>query len=156
MARRTRKYDSKDVQVRRRTSVPRLLYDCSNICKDLVLKRLAQRGHHQVRLSHNVVLRHMDFDGTAQSSIAQRAGVSRQAVAKVVGQLCGLGYIRTIRDPQDRRAKILKLTAKGVRLFEDSIEIYDEIERTLLVKIGRQRLVALRSTLQAIIGGQIL
>ena len=156
MAHRSRKYDSKDIQVRRRTSVPRLLGDCTNLCKDLLLEKLANRGHHQVGLSHSVVLRHMDFEGTAQSLIARRAGVSRQAIAKVVGQLARLGYIRTVRDPHDRRAKILELTANGVRLFEDSIEIYDEIERTLSKKIGRQRLVALRSTLQAIIDGQVL
>lgn len=101
-------------------------------------------------MSHSVVLRNMDIEGTPLSVITKRAGVSRQAVAKVASQLVVMGYVKTAPDPGDRRAKMLKLTPKGLTLFTDSMEIYDEVERELVERIGRRRLEEFRSTLKEI------
>ena len=150
MGRRTKQINVDDFQARRFGSVARLLQDCYSTWRDRVLVKLVKRGHDRVGMSHSVVLRNMDIDGTPLSVITKRAGVSRQAVAKVASQLVVMGYVKTAPDPGDRRAKMLKLTPKGLTLFTDSMEIYDEVERGLVERIGRRRLEEFRSTLKEI------
>lgn len=150
MANRAGKIDLDALTVRRFASVARLLHDAFNVCRDLVLDKLTSHGHPFINMSHGVVLRNMDVKGTPLSIVTKRAGLSRQAVAKVAGQLEELGYLTASRDPTDRRAKILKLSSKGMRLFTDSIEAYGEFEEELARKIGRRRLEQFRKTLQMI------
>ncbi len=133
-----------------RTSVARLLHEAFGVCRDRVLDKLTSHGHPSINMSHGVVLRNMDVEGTPLSIVTKRAGLSRQAVAKVAGQLEALGYLTASRDPTDRRAKILKLSSKGMGLFADSIEAYGEFEDELARNIGRRRLEQFRTTLQMI------
>ncbi len=150
MANRAKKIDLDAFNVRRFTSVARLLHEAFNVCRDRVLDKLTSHGHPSINMSHGVVLRNMDLEGTPLSVVTKRAGLSRQAVAKVAGQLEALGYLTASRDPTDRRAKILKLSSKGVALFADSIEAYGAFEDELAQRIGRRRLEQFRTTLQMI------
>ncbi len=150
MANRANKTEFDALMVRRFTSVARLLHEAFSVCRDRVLDKLTSHGHPSINMSHGVVLRNMDLEGTSLSVVTKRAGLSRQAVAKVAGQLEALGYVTASRDPTDRRAKILKLSPKGMQLFADSIEAYGEFENELAQRIGRRRLEQFRTTLQMI------
>jgi len=94
LARNKKKIDLDALTAKRFSSVARLLHDSFNVCRGRVLEELASRGHPQINLSHSVVLRHIDVDGTPLSVVTKRAGVSRQAVAKVARQLEALGYLQ--------------------------------------------------------------
>ena len=148
MARDKKEIDLNALTAKRMNSVARLLHDSFNVCRGRVLEKLASRGHPEINLSHSVVLRHIDVDGTPLSVVTKRAGVSRQAVAKVARQLEALGYLATLPDPTDRRAKVLKLTPSGMRLFAACIEAYEAFEGELAQSIGRRRLEQFRNTLQ--------
>ena len=150
MANRAQKIDLDALTAQRFTSVARLLHEAFGVCRDRVLDKLTSHGHPSINMSHGVVLRNMDVEGTPLSIVTKRAGLSRQAVAKVAGQLEALGYVTASRDPTDRRAKILKLSSKGMRLFAHSIEAYGAFEDELAQRIGRRRLEQFRTTLQMI------
>lgn len=150
MPSRTPPVDFETLEARRVVSVPRLVHDVFDVCRDRVLAQLRSAGHTRVGMSHSVVLRHLDFAGTPLSVITRRAGVSRQAIAKVAAQLQDLGYARTVSDARDRRIRVLKLTRKGMRLVTDALDAYDSVEREFAERIGRRRLEDLRSTLQQI------
>lgn len=145
--------DADALTSKRFSSVARLLHDSFTICRGRVLEKLTSRGHPYINLSHSVVLRHIDVEGTPLSVVTRRAGVSRQAVAKVARQLEVVGYLATLPDPTDRRAKVLKLTPRGMLLFAACIEAYEAFEEELAQRIGRRRLEQFRITLQMISHG---
>jgi len=56
------------------------------------------------------------------SDISQRYEVTNAAASQMADKLVQLGYVARIEDPNDRRAKLLSLSAKGNKLIEQSIE----------------------------------
>src|SRR3989442_15028947 len=53
--------------------------------------------------------------GTRLSELATRADITKQAMMQVVDDLESRGDVRRTADPNDARAKGVKLTAKGLR-----------------------------------------
>ena len=136
-----------DLETRRAQSIPRMMYAVNELVMESVFEGLKQRGHARAAIAHGVVLRNMDFEGSPLSVIARRAGVTRQAVAKVTAELVELGYVRTVTSPDDGRVKIAKLTARGRALARDGLELYEEVEAAFRAVIGPARLEILRKTM---------
>ena len=80
---------------------------------DLVVIRLAERGHGGVRPSHGAVFQYLDDTGTTVSVLAERAQMTKQAMAELVGHLETHGYVVRVPDPSDRRAKLVQPTERG-------------------------------------------
>ena len=51
---------------------------------DLVLARLADRGHTAIRPAHSTVFQYLDDTGTTVSLLAERAQMTKQAMAELV------------------------------------------------------------------------
>ena len=56
------------------------------------------------------------------SAISERFDVSAAAASQLVDKLVQAGYIERTEDPSDRRAKLLKLSANGVKLVDEGIQ----------------------------------
>ena len=80
---------------------------------DLVIDRLAERGHADVRPAHGAVFQYLDDTGTTVSVLAERAQMTKQAMAELVRHLETHGYVERIPDPDDRRAKLVLPTEQG-------------------------------------------
>ena len=74
---------------------------------DVVLARLAQQGHQAVRPAHAAVFQYLDDTGTTVSLLAERARMTKQAMAELVRHLETHGYVRRVPDPTDRRPMIV-------------------------------------------------
>ena len=61
---------------------------------DLVVVRLAERGHSGVRPSHGAVFQYLDDTGTTVSVLAERAQMTKQAMAELVQHLETRGLCR--------------------------------------------------------------
>ena len=61
---------------------------------DLVLVRLAEQGHGAVRPAHAAVFQYLDDTGTTVSLLAERARMTKQAMAELVRHLETHGYVR--------------------------------------------------------------
>ncbi len=83
--------------------------------------------------------------------MAARAGVTKQATGEVVRELEARGYVRRVWDPEDGRAKLIKLTAKGRNLIAAAYEVIGEIESTLVSELGEGNLRKGREALAALI-----
>ena len=57
------------------------------------------------------------------SDVGELLGVTNAAASQMIDRLVLKGYIERTEDPVDRRAKRLRLTAKGHSLVSESIEI---------------------------------
>ena len=70
----------------------------------------------------NVLMRLFHEGNSGVSEIGEQLGVSNAAASQTVDRLVQLGMIRRTEDPDDRRAKRLKLTSKGRALIENGVE----------------------------------
>src|SRR5512132_2209960 len=80
-----------------------------------LFQRLEQEGFEHVREGHGCVFGFIDIQhGSRLTELAERAGLTKQAVGEAATELERLGYVERVPDPSDRRAKIIKLTPSGV------------------------------------------
>ena len=127
-----------------------LLRDAFTVINAVVPGRLAARGHEAIREAHGVVFQFLDRDGTTVSVLAERAGMTKQAMAELVAHLEQHGYVRRTPDPGDGRAKLVLLTAKGREIIAIAEGLVPEMESRLIGALGRSRWQQLRDDLQTI------
>jgi DNA-binding MarR family transcriptional regulator len=72
----------------------------------------------------------------------------------VVSDLERLGYVDRVPDPEDRRAKIVRLTDRGRDSTEAAGRIFADIERRWSERLGEERIAALREVLEDIAAGE--
>ena len=115
-----------------------------------VVPRLVEQGFPDVRPAHNAVFQYLDATGTTVSTLAERAEMTKQAMAELVAHLEERGYVHRAPDPADRRAKLVRPTAKGRRVYAVVREMVPEMEQRLVEVIGASRMRQLRRDLQTI------
>lgn len=107
---------------------------------------LRRRGH-QLTPSLIALLPHLDERGTTVTVAARHAGISKQAVGKLVTELERLGYVERRVHPDDMRATLVVFTERGRRLLRDIVMTIDGIEASYAEAIGTRRFDELRSLL---------
>ena len=88
----------------------------------LGLSNLAERG--QVGAAHVHITRHLAQEGSRLTDLAQRAGMSKQAMGTLVNQCEAWGMVQRTDDPGDARAKRVQFTAIGLAwlaAYEDAV-----------------------------------
>jgi DNA-binding MarR family transcriptional regulator len=110
--------------------------------------RLRERGYPDVRLAHSALFAHIDSEGTRSSELAGRAGMTKQGMGQLVGDLEKKGYVERVKDPADRRAKLVRLTKKGRHHVRNAREIISEMEEAYARRLGDGRFETLRTILK--------
>jgi DNA-binding MarR family transcriptional regulator len=113
----------------------------------LALSNLAARQ--QVNAAHLHVTRHLRLQGDRLTDLAERAGMSKQAMGDLVDQCAAWGLVRREPDPQDRRARRIVFTATGLdwlSAFQKAIEAAEAEART---ELGEDVLTVVRLGLEA-------
>jgi DNA-binding MarR family transcriptional regulator len=128
--------------------LPPLLEDAKAAGFEQLHRRLAERGYADIRHAHGCVFRYVDWEGVRLTDLAELAGHSKQAVGEFVADLEAMGYVERVPDPADRRAKIIRLTPRGMEAKEAALEIFAAIEREWAERIGEKRVEALRDALE--------
>lgn len=78
----------------------------------LALSNLAARG--QLTAAHVQITRHLPEQGARLTELAVRAGITKQAMGKLVDQCEAWGLVRRSNDPLDARARTVQFTASGL------------------------------------------
>jgi DNA-binding MarR family transcriptional regulator len=117
---------------------------------DIVVARLAERGHDVVRPAHGAVFQYLDDTGTTVSVLAERAHMTKQAMAELVQHLESHGYLTRVPDPEDRRAKLVLPTERGHELIAIAQGLVPELEGQVTKLLGVDRTRALRQDLETI------
>jgi DNA-binding MarR family transcriptional regulator len=128
--------------------LPPLLEDAKSAGFDELHRRLAEHGYGDIRQGHGCVFRYVEREGVRLTDLAELAGHSKQAVGEFVGDLEAMGYVERVPDPADRRAKIIRLTPRGIEAKGTAMGIFAEIEREWAEQIGEERVAALRDALE--------
>jgi DNA-binding MarR family transcriptional regulator len=126
----------------------RLLRDAFAAFERELLHGLHAADADALRATHQAVLRFLDVEtGTRASTLAERAGLTRQALTQIVDDLERLGYVVRRPDPEDRRAKLVVYTDKGRATFEVARRIIEGIERDWRERLGAAAYESLRASL---------
>jgi DNA-binding MarR family transcriptional regulator len=96
------------------------------------------------------VFRFIHEGGSRLTELAASSGLSKQAVGEVVDDLERLGYVERDADPEDRRAKVIRLTKRGAEAQSAAIGIFNDMERNWAERYGEKRVEAMRSLLEEI------
>jgi DNA-binding MarR family transcriptional regulator len=101
--------------------------------------RMAAAGFPELRPTHGCVFGTIGPEGDRLTSLAERAGMTKQAVGEVVSELEKLGYAERVPDPGDGRAKIIKLTERGNAAWKLGYEVMGEIQSRWEERYGADR-----------------
>ena len=97
---------------------------------------------------HGNVLQFLDAGGTRVSVLAERAQMTKQSMAELVAHLEHHGYVERVPDPQDRRAKLVRATARGQEVYEIAREFVGDVEAEWTAKLGERKIATLRRLLR--------
>src|SRR5260221_1414658 len=97
----------------RQDYIGRLLARANRAVSDVAYRKLHERGHDGLSMAHTTLLANLDIEGTPIKVLADRAGVTKQAMGQLVVDLEKKGYIQRETDAKDRRATLIKFTDGG-------------------------------------------
>lgn len=113
------------------------------------LDRLAAAGHPGVTTAHGFLIQHLIGASRPVGEIAERMGVSQQAVSKTASDLESMGYLERVADPGDARVRLLALTRRGRSLVDDARRIRRTLESEIERTAGVRSMSAARKALLA-------
>jgi DNA-binding MarR family transcriptional regulator len=85
--------------------------------------------------------------GSRLTALAKQAQMTKQAMGQLVDALERAGYVERIPDPVDRRAKQIRLTARGWAVHERGGAIVAELQASWAAALGPGRLTQLLALL---------
>jgi DNA-binding MarR family transcriptional regulator len=68
-------------------------------------------------------------------------------MGELVAHLERHGYVERVPDPTDRRAKLVRSTARAREVYAIALEVTDQMERLFMARVGKARMSELRETL---------
>ena len=112
-----------------------------------IIKELNLTGFEELRLPHMAVLQFPGPDGVRPSTLAERAGMSKQAMNQLLRSLEGLGYIVRSDVPDHRRARLVRFTKRGKAAYSKIHDILRDIEREWSTELGPKQFAQLKEVL---------
>jgi DNA-binding MarR family transcriptional regulator len=111
---------------------------------------LEQSEFGDIRPTHGCVFRFVGGEGLRLTDLAERAKLTKQSVGEIVDDLVERGYAQRIPDPDDKRAKLICLTARGEAAQAHGRKLFAKVEKRWAERYGAERIVALREMLEEV------
>jgi DNA-binding MarR family transcriptional regulator len=117
----------------------------------LALSNLAARG--QVNAAHVHVTRHLAREGSRLTELAERAGMSKQAMGDLVDQCEAWGLVTREPDARDGRARIVRFTDTGLAWLQAFKAAVTQAEAEFRAEVGDEIATVVALGLEAYAGG---
>ena len=101
----------------------------------------------ELSIPHLAVLQFPGPDGVRPGTLAERAGMSKQAMNQLLRSLENLGYLVRSDVPDEGRARIVRLTKRGRAAYAKMLDILRDIEREWSAELGPKRFAELKELL---------
>jgi DNA-binding MarR family transcriptional regulator len=108
--------------------------------------RLQAAGFGDLRWAHFTLFGFPGLHGLRPTELAERVGISKQALNALLNDLDDFGYI--VRRPaggRDGRHRVLELTPRGLAFVAAMKEILQDIESDIAEQIGQRQLDRLKT-----------
>ena len=116
-----------------------------------MMKRLAMLGFDGLTPAFASVMALLDAKGSRATVLAQKAGVTKQAMSQLVKLLEQRDYVEQVADPTDTRAKVIRLTKRGIALRRACEDVRKELAANALKTLGKKDLSKLHQDLNRLI-----
>lgn len=126
------------------------LWQAAHAWKDRFDDAMVAEGYGWFREAKAKVFAVLDFGGTPQALIAERLGVTKQAVQQLVDQLVDDRFVERRTDPDDARGRIVCYTARGAQLMKDANRVKKRLDRAYRRRLGPDAFAALESALRVL------
>lgn len=112
---------------------------------------LAKRGFEDFTPAFATVMPLLDTTGMRSTVLAQRTGVTKQAMSQLIRLLEERKYVEQAPDPTDTRAKVVRLTKRGVAIRKACAEVREDLNRAAMDVMGERGLVKFQADLRKLI-----
>ncbi len=133
-----------------------MLRDAHTAIELAVRAELAQHGFADVTPSQFALLRNLGEDGSRPSELAAHAGVTRQAITKIVDELEQLDLVCRAPDPDDGRGVIVRYTDRGRPAFRSPANGRSSSSANTPRRVGAARWAQLRATLETLFSDDLM
>jgi DNA-binding MarR family transcriptional regulator len=112
-----------------------------------IINELNAAGFDELRVPHMAVLQFPGPDAVRPGMLAERAGISKQAMNQLLRSLEALGYLERSDAADEGRARIVRLTKRGRAAYAKIHEILRDIEREWSAELGAKPFTELKGLL---------
>jgi DNA-binding MarR family transcriptional regulator len=140
------------LEAQKEASTLQLLFKAARLLDEEALRRVAhEKDALRLRRSHTALLPHIDLGGTRVSVLAERLGISKQAVSELIDELESAGVLRRTPDPIDARARLVSFTPRGLDGLLEGVAVLRQLEAEIARSIGASTMQGLRVALLRIL-----
>jgi DNA-binding MarR family transcriptional regulator len=100
-------------------NLARLIRTVERHITNQISRELQIHGYTTVSARHLQVFENLDTEGVSIINLAQRAGISKQAMSKMVKEVAHEGFVDVVTDERDNRVQLVNATEKGAALISD-------------------------------------
>jgi DNA-binding MarR family transcriptional regulator len=115
-----------------------------------IVHELNKAGFDDLSLPHIAVLQFPGPDGVRPGRLAERAGMSKQAMNQLLRSLETLGYLVRRNEENGGRSRIVRFTTRGQSAFAKIIEILREVEAEWSTVLGASEFGELKRLLNRV------
>lgn len=127
-----------------------LLWQAGNLWLQRFVEEMQQAGHAWFGPAQARLMGYIDRRGVAQRALVEKAPMTKQAVNQLLAELEREGVIVRAIDPDDRRARIVRYTDKGLAALADADLIKGRIEAQLAQALSARELETTKRRLAAL------
>ena len=112
-----------------------------------IVAELNAAGFVELRVPHMAVLQYPGPDGVRPGLLAERAGMSKQAMNQLLRSLEGFGYLVRSDAPDEGRARMVRFTRRGRAAYAKIHDVLRDIEREWSTVLGPKNFAELKGLL---------
>jgi DNA-binding MarR family transcriptional regulator len=112
-----------------------------------IIQELNAAGFDGFSMPHIAVLQFPGPDGVRPGTLAERAGMSKQAMNRLLGSLEDLGYLVRSDAPGEGRARMVRFTRRGHAAYAKVHDILRDIEGEWRDRLGARDFAKLKALL---------
>ena len=112
-----------------------------------IIHDLNAAGFNELSLPYMALFRFPGPDGVRPSVLAERAGMSKQAMNRLLGSLEDMGYLVRSDAPDEGRARIVYFTKRGHAAYARALEVLRDIEHEWRAELGTKDFAQLKELL---------
>jgi len=137
----------KELEQLRQTNLGRLIEDVHYFFDVQAMTYLRKSNYPMIKSADAHVMRTMQLDGSRVTDMARQAGISKQAMSKLVAGFVEHGFLGWSNDPDDKRNRIATVTETGRELLTCGIAALRRAEKDIADIVGSDELEHFRQLL---------
>ncbi|WP_319451141.1 MULTISPECIES: MarR family winged helix-turn-helix transcriptional regulator [unclassified Mycobacterium] len=132
------------------TSTATLLFAVHRAAETKVMEALRAAGFDDLTVAQCRIAQRLSPTGIRVTDLAEQAGVTKQTAGGLIDELERTGYVVRHPDPADARARLVVLTARGMKLCAASAAEVNKIEDEWRNEFGATAYRQLRTMLMSL------